>query len=202
MKWIRNTFFSKRGVWPSSVLILILCLGSLVLRAVISEGAIIPGEEAIAALATTVRVSPSSQTIPVEDTTTVDITIEDVTDLYGYELHLSFTASVLEVQSIQRGSFLPSGGWEAQNTYNNDAGTIDYTYSLMGAPSGEDGDGVLLQITFRGKAGGTGSIQFTTVKLSDSNANSISHSTAPGSITVAALTTCKILLPLISRHYP
>jgi hypothetical protein len=180
------------------------------------------------AQSTMVLVSPSSQSIPIDSTTTVDIRIEDVSNLYGAEVHLSFDPGILEVQGIADGDLLTDGF--AVEDWDNNAGTLYYAYTLLYPADPVEGSGVLCTITFKGIGGGTSTLLFTVVNLSDPDAQPIPASSQDGSITVAVptatptttptntptstptttatptstptLTTGKILLPLISKHYP
>jgi len=134
---------------------------------------------------TRVLVSPSAQSIPtIGVTTTVDIRIEDVTNLYGAEVFLSFAPGILEVQGIADGDLL-TGGFLAAKTWDNNAGTLNYAYTLLfPATVGVDGSGVLCTITFKGIGVGTSLLRFTEVNLSDPNGLPITASSQDGSITV------------------
>jgi len=135
------------------------------------------------ALGTTVLVSPSSQSIPtIGGTTTVDIRIEDVTNLYGAEVYLSFDSGILEVQGIADGDLL-TGGFPVM-AWDNDAGTLHYAYTLLYPALPVEGSGVLCTITFKGIGVGTSLLRFTEVNLSDPNGLPITASSQDGSITV------------------
>jgi|GEM_PF-3273494 len=136
------------------------------------------------AQSTTVSVSPSSQTILIGNSTSADIRIESVSNLYGAEVHLSFNPSILEVQGIADGNLL-TGGFSLKN-WDNSAGTVYYAYTLLYPASPADGSGVLCTITFKGIGEGTSPLNFTQVKLSDPDGGSIPASSQDGSVTVAA----------------
>ena len=135
----------------------------------------------------TVSVSPDSQTIFVGDSTTVGIRIDDVTDLYGAEVHLSFDPAILEVTGISEGDLLDDGsGFTAQSEYSNTAGTIDYARTLTAPADPVSDDGVLITITFMGLGLGTSTISFTDALLANRDGIVIPSSTSDGPITVTA----------------
>jgi LysM repeat protein len=142
----------------------------------------------------TVVIDPPTREVAVEATTTVDIRIENVSDLFGAEVHLTFDPVLLEgvdadagkagVQ-IQPGTFL-SPDFTAQNEVDQAAGKIDFAISQMAPHGPVSGSGVLATITFRGKAAGTSSINFVNVILSAPGGIPISAGTQGGSLTVTS----------------
>ena len=141
---------------------------------------------------TLVVLSPASAEVDVGDTTTVNIRIENVADLYGAEVHLSFDPALLEVEDsdegmagvqIQSGSFL-NPDFTAQNRVDLEAGTIDFAISQMAPTESVSGSGVLATITFKGKAGGTSNLDFSSVLLSNQGGEEIDAGSQNGSVTV------------------
>lgn len=145
-----------------------------------------------------VSIQPASQTIKVGETTTVDVQIENVSNLFGVDLRLSFDPDVVKVVDsnplvpdvqVEPGMFLDiSGGkgFVVENTADNTAGTIAYAATLLSPASPVSGDGPLLRITFEGAAAGESAVTLESVLLSDSKAQEITASTQDGSITVTA----------------
>ncbi|MFQ6058430.1 MAG: cohesin domain-containing protein [Anaerolineae bacterium] len=141
-----------------------------------------------------VLISPASQVIAVEETTTVDVRIEDVANLYGLELRLHFEPSLLEVQDadpfrpgiqIQPGTFPNAAeGYVAGNWADNETGEIAYAMTLLGAEP-VSGDGVAATITFKGIALGTSPVAFDQVLLLDPEVRLIEATTIDGTITVS-----------------
>jgi LysM repeat protein len=140
----------------------------------------------------TVVIDPPGREVAVEATTTVDIRIENVSDLFGAEVHLTFDPALLEgvdadagtagVQ-IQPGAFL-SPDFTAQNDVDQAAGKIDFAISQMAPHGPVSGSGVLATITFKGKAAGTSPINFVNVILAAPGGIPISAGTQGGSLTV------------------
>ena len=141
---------------------------------------------------TMVLIDPPSSEVAVGGTTTVNIRIDNVSDLFGAEVHLTFDPALLEVVDanpstakveIQPGTFL-SPDFTAQNEVDQAAGKIDFAIALMPPQPLANGSGVLATITFRGKAANTSAIRFVNVLLAAPEGVPISASTQDGSITV------------------
>jgi LysM repeat protein len=139
---------------------------------------------------TVVRVVPTSSSVHVGDIVLVEVQVQNVNDLFGPELHISFDPNVLEVLDanagqagvqIGHGDFL-SPDVEAVNDVSG--GTIHYAISQLPPNQGVNGSGTLARITFKGKAEGTSSVTLQNVILADSAANAIEHTTQNGSVTV------------------
>lgn len=146
---------------------------------------------------TQVIVYPASQSIALGGMATVEIRVQNVTNLYGVDLRLSFDKTKLEVQDanptapgiqVAPGGFLdPFQGFLQNNTADNTAGTVQYVYTLVGSTApAATGTGTLISIQFKGIAAGTGNISFTATTLVNSSAAPITHTTTGGSITVVS----------------
>jgi len=147
--------------------------------------------------ATTVLISPPSQEVLIGQSTTVDIRIEQVTNLFGAEVHLSFDPAKLEVQDaspavagvqIEVGTFPdPAGGrgFVAQNSADNSTGKIDYAVTLLSPAQPVSGGGVLARVAFKAIGGGTSPVAFINALLSDQTGTQIPAAAADGTITVA-----------------
>ena len=101
----------------------------------------------------------------------VDITVSDVNNLYGAEVHLSFDPAKLEVVDATRavtdviipGPFPDPGEGQrliAQNYADNTAGTIDYAVTLLHPAPAAFGEGVLARILFHVKEPGASVVRF------------------------------------------
>ncbi len=70
----------------------------------------------------------------------------DVSDLYAFQFDLAFDPTILELQSISEGTFLPGAGSTNffPGTIDNTGGTATATAdSLVGAIPGASGSGTL-----------------------------------------------------------
>jgi hypothetical protein len=124
----------------------------------------------------------------------VAIHIENVTRLYGAEVHLAFDPARLEVQDadpdtegvqIQAGDF-PSPDFVVQNQADNAKGTIDYAATQLAPREAVDGSGVLATVTVKGKDKGTSSLTFVGAKLADPDGQEIPSQTVDGRVEIAA----------------
>ncbi len=127
---------------------------------------------AVASGSATVRLVPFSRTVAVDGTTTVDIVIDNATDLYGAEVHLRFDPGLLAVVdadgqsangiNITPGSLLaPSGaGGVAVNWAYNSTGLIDFAVTLTKPDRPVSGGGVLASITFKSLGPGVSYVDF------------------------------------------
>jgi len=141
---------------------------------------------------TMVVIDPPSREVAVGATTTVDIRIENVTDLFGVEVRLSFNPALLEVVDadpgtagvqIQPGTF-PSPDFIAQNSVDQATGKIDFAIAQRPPHEPVSGSGVLATVTCRGKAAGTLALIFVEATLSNRDGVPISADAQGGSITV------------------
>ena len=98
----------------------------------------------------------SNSTPTVGETFTVDVNVDMVDDLFIYNLDLDvgFDSSILEVQTVEAGPFLSSGGFTLSDfgVFNPDTSTpgsiLDINDSLLGPVPGVSGSGTLATITF------------------------------------------------------
>ena len=162
-------------------------------------GSLLLAGSAFAQGTTLVRIDPAATSIALNQTVSVSIKIDNVSNLFGAEVHLAFNPNVLEVIDAdpgQAGVQITNGGMlvpdaVGQNTADNALGTIDFAISQIGRP-GVNGNGTLAIISFRGKAPGTSPITFrgiqaapTGVNLSDASGTPIASTTQSGSVTVS-----------------
>lgn len=141
---------------------------------------------------TAVVIDPPTSEVAVGATTTVNIRIENVEDLYGAEVHLDFDPGLLEVVDadsgtagvqIQPGTF-PSPDFTGQNSVDQAAGKINFAVAQMPPHEPVSGSGVLATVTFQGEAAGTLAINFIDVILSDRDGEPIDAAPQGGSVTV------------------
>ena len=142
---------------------------------------------AVNALAATVTIQPPSTPAALGDTIDVGIAIEGVSDLFGWELGVSFDPTILRAAAVTEGEFLSSAGSTIflAGPINNAAGTISFVSSaLTGMIPGESGAGILAHIRFETIAYGVAPIQLNDVLLLNSALANIPADTAPGEVAV------------------
>ncbi len=141
-------------------------------------------------------IEPASVTTSISETATVEIRIQDVTDLYGVQLHLSFDPDIVQVEdaipggdvNIVPGDFLNPGAVVYTNYVNNATGEIEYVQSREGSVPGVNGSGLLARIVFHGEMDGISPLTFTLHALSDPLSVPIAHDYADGEIIVSSAT--------------
>jgi len=119
----------------------------------------------------------------VDTTFTLNIKVENVLNLKGYQFDLNFDPGILEAVSVAEGSFLKTAGDTLfdEGTMDNTSGSIENVFDVLyGIPGGVSGSGTLASVTFKVIGTGTCDIQVTPT-LSDSNAQNISCSVTNGS---------------------
>ena len=106
-------------------------------------------------LTTTVSVFPLTVTGSTGQDFSINVTISNVLDLYGWEFKLSWNATLLDVVNVVQGPFLNSGG-DTYFTYkpNATAGYLIADCTLLGMVRGVSGNGILATITFYVKNNG------------------------------------------------
>ncbi len=119
------------------------------------------------AAAPTVTLGNGVLEVPVGQTAPLPISVKDVQDLYGVEIHLRFDPALVQVADadsstdgvqILLGDFL-SADFVAQNRADNQGGTIDFAVTQLNPSEPKSGSGTLCTIQFQGVgAGQTGQL--------------------------------------------
>jgi LysM repeat protein len=139
-----------------------------------------------------VRVAPAPQQIEGGQTTTADIVIEDVAELWGAEIELRFNPALLQVQDadpgaegvqIQPGSF-PSPDFVAENRVDNATGIVNYVVTQLAPKEPVKGSGVLASITFQGMSQGSSDLTISVAKLATNQGQPILAAFQAGRIAV------------------
>lgn len=143
---------------------------------------------------TRVFLDPTSQTVSaVGDSFAVNVSIADVSNLYGYQFKLYYDSSIMNgTGQPAEGSFLSSGGGQTffytvsfTDHYNSTYGVVWVTSTLTGSVPGVSGGGVLVMITFKSLvAVDSVPLHLADVELSDPDASPISHEDSDGIVTV------------------
>jgi hypothetical protein len=142
----------------------------------LSAGAILPPAE--------VSVSPLSVTIPVYQNFTIDVTISQVSDVYGWEINLTWNGTLLDPVDVSEGPFLKTGG---ATFFTSQVNAIDGSMvadcTLVGTANGVNGQGTLAAITFYVKNAGECPLHLSEAILVNSTEQSIQSQTADGYFT-------------------
>jgi hypothetical protein len=131
-------------------------------------------------------VDPASQTVPLGSDFTVDVSIQEVTNLGSYEWLLTYDPDLLAFVSVADGPFLGSTGRTVFCPGEIlDVGSIRWGCASSGTtPPGPDGAGVLSTITFSPLAEGTSALDLVWVQLSDPLGDNVPTAVLDGSVTV------------------
>ncbi len=135
------------------------------------------------ATATTVNVFPSTVAANVGQNFTIDVTIADVLDLYGWEFELRWNPALLDAVTVIEGNFL-NGGAEREtfpwSIINNTAGYLLAYCTLLGDLPGVNGSGTLATVEFLVEDAGESVLDLNDTKLVSSGEQWISHGTTDG----------------------
>lgn len=142
--------------------------------------------EELTTTSTRLYIDPSAIIDPslnVGDTFIVDVRVEGVTDLSGFEFKLYWNTNVLSVVPESTDAH-PNNLWSSNFPWSDaidDAGGYYHVgYSRRGTASTFNGDTSLATITFRVESDGLSILDLSGAKLGDSNALSISHEVGDG----------------------
>ena len=140
--------------------------------------------------------SPATSSVSAGNSIAVDITVANVSNLGGYDLHLQFNPAVVHVATLTDAGFVTSGGNIvvcSEATIDNSAGTATAACATLPLPFGTPSPGVstagptaLMHASFTGMAAGASSLTLTETTLEDPNGLLIAAKRGTGSITVTA----------------
>ncbi|GAB4164286.1 MAG: hypothetical protein Fur0021_39840 [Candidatus Promineifilaceae bacterium] len=157
----------KKLTWRVAVGFLI-CLGAGVTWAQDTDPVVAP-------LPVLVRVQPAAIEVAAGGQVDVAVEVTDVTDLFGFDITLTFDPTVVQVvdmnpatpdrTEVALGAFLEPG-FEVRNQVDNALGTLQYVMTQVNPSPSKSGSGVLLVVRFQGiQAGAASPVQLTSVVL-------------------------------------
>ena len=151
---------------------------------------------AAAQTGTVVRVDPAFQQVAPGTTFTLTIQIDDVENLYAYDILLSFPPDKLEAIDAANGDFLQEG-FGGEPIIDNEEGTVWASNSQVYPAEPQSGSGSLLEISFHAIGGRTDAdIVLSAVILSDIDGVAIPCSPQHGRVHIGAY---PLYLPLVLR---
>ena len=110
----------------------------------------------------------SKPVIHVGDTFTLDLRVENVHDLAGWQFDIAFDPAVLEAVEVNEGDFLASEGGTTffqKGTIDNATGKITGLSSARLSDDGISGMGTLLSVTFKAKIDGQTQLKLENFQL-------------------------------------
>ncbi len=163
----------RRTPTAERIIALIVCLGMLGL------GVNLLGQPALAERGSDdgaiVRCDPLNAAGPVDQDLVIDIYVQDVTDLYGADVRLSFDRALAQVvdadltlagTQIQPLATFLSPDFVIKKEANNDNGTIWYAATQLNPSQPVSGSGPLARVTLRASAVGSFAMPITSAQLS------------------------------------
>jgi hypothetical protein len=143
------------------------------------------------------QVSPPNSRIRVGQRAIIELTVDQVSGIYGAEIHLRFDPKVLQVVDADPGQegtqlelgTLPSPDFVVQNRADNTAGTIDYAVTQLPPTQPGQGEGVIARVTFEAKQAAVSQVQFEQFVLADTEGRNIVAVAQNGQIQVANTST-------------
>jgi hypothetical protein len=133
---------------------------------------------------TTVSVFPSSVTADAGQNFSINVNVTGVSDLYGWQFSLNWTATVLNVVNATEGPFLKSDGDSTFFYYNLNAtaGQVTVVCTLLGSVTGISGSGVLTTITFNVLSSGQSPLNLYNVILLNPQETAIPSQLSNGNV--------------------
>ncbi|MCW4052981.1 MAG: cohesin domain-containing protein [Candidatus Bathyarchaeota archaeon] len=146
---------------------------------------------------TILQVDPTTSIADFGESFTVNIDIQDVTDLSSYDVKFGFNWHVLEATNVEEGPFLKEGTISPLGTdfikaiVNSESeGSVRVMCNIIGDYPGVDGSGTLFNVTFTVRPSGGANVGFSDLRiyhyiLLDSTSTGIPHSVKHGSFSTA-----------------
>ncbi len=134
------------------------------------------------------------------DQFTLNINIDDATDLFGWQSELSFDPNILEANQVVLGDFLKKGGnspFFQGGIIDNNIGNITKIIATLSS-SGVSGTGNLFSVMFTAKAIGNSQIQILNFKATTSDLEPVQLILPEISITVEKQSTINGNIPSLS----
>ncbi len=139
---------------------------------------------------TVVKIDPASSNMRVGHPDTVDIVIENVENLGGFEFEIAYTGAIVQIAQsadVMLGSFLSSTGRTAfpvGPTIDNNSGSVVFAAASLGSQSGPTGSGVLAKIIWTPLSEGSSVLDLKDVIISDIQGGEIPADALDGEINV------------------
>jgi hypothetical protein len=131
----------------------------------------------------TLYITPQTVKEAVGHFITVNISISNVNDLYGWQIRLEWNPQILNFSSVSEGDFLKKHGQTFFSQKINETGSMMLDCTLIGDLPGVNGSGTLVTIKFYVKETGTSQLQLSETILVNSSEDLIPHTIQNGQFT-------------------
>lgn len=147
-----------------------------------------PGAEASPAQSNSprIRFEPANVNLPVGQTTTIGVAIDNVTDLYSVPMLLQYNPAIISVEEVRHGGFLSGGTQEIAIVQRVDKEHGQAIISATRQPNtpGVSGSGTLLGIVIKALAPGASNISIVQVNAKNSQQQPIPLLTGEATVKV------------------
>lgn len=169
----------------------------------------------LAKSATVVRISPDETLLDPNATAEIEVWVDGVEDLWGFEIAIAFDADLIQIVDanpatagvqVVPGDFLESPGQHAMvaaNDADNEAGTINFGISQFqdnqdpNLPTAKTGSGVLLRFTILSEdVLDVTELTISSVVLTDRNGMEISCTSENGLVLIDGKKSTEVFIPL------
>ncbi len=134
-----------------------------------------------------VSLAPSSTTASIGDVFSINVTTNDIVDLYAFQFSVTFDPTILSAMAVHEGGFLSQAGttFFVPGAIDNAIGRVDFVANtLLGPISGVSGTGSLALLTFSAVGVGLSQLNFSDLLFLDSLLGDIAIDVAFGQVSV------------------
>jgi hypothetical protein len=134
---------------------------------------------------TILYVDPSTVMVPVGDSFSINVSVQDAHDLYAFHLFLGYNTIVLDALSVY--IYPPFNRGPIITIIDDEDGYVEFSGSVGIPGPGVSGSFPLAMITFNATALGNSGLHLYNTDLRDSMSNPIPHVTSDGSVNVGLI---------------
>jgi len=111
---------------------------------------------------------------------TVDITISNATDVYGFSFELSYNQTIIHATEVQLGSFIPALPSQQYLWIDNVLGNLGFSAGLMPPELPRSGEGILATVKFHVEAQGNSTLHLHDTQIFDNTNETLPSETRDG----------------------
>jgi len=129
---------------------------------------------------------PTASEVAQNSTVTVNLQVDNVTDLYSAPMRVKYDNKVLKLVEVQRGAFLGGDGQQVTFTESKseDTGTAIINMNRVPGAGGISGSGTLVTLKFQAIGKGASAISFEELTLRDARLDTIAVTPPSTAVTV------------------
>ena len=136
------------------------------------------------------KILPQTQAVGIDSVSSINLYIENITDLHAYSVKISYDPELVKYESIQKGDFLSDQQTFFYPLVDTLLGTLQIDEAILGTDS-KDGSGSLAEIFLKGKNNGEARLNITNQDFRNSSNASIQVDVIDGSIVVDNISSSK-----------